>query len=250
MAAGITLALFGLRDTRSQLPDSYVARVNEQLISEQQWQLAVQAVASDRKTSLSRADRSRILEQLINEELLLQHALNSGIVRNDSNLRGRLINAVLEQYRAQAETMPGSDEDLRFFYQNNAEYFAGQAQLRLRVLRFDDEESAQLLRQGQSMSIPADYLPAHKWRTYLGGSLSDALAKIPAGEKLSQPIALKNAWYRIEILDRRQPAAAEFEDVKTQVRAEWQRRKAETSIDQLLSSLKQTQTVVRRELAQ
>ena len=60
------------------------------------WLRAIQAVETDRGAPLDGISRRAILQRLIDEELLFQHAIDSGLARNDPGLRKTLIAGLVD----------------------------------------------------------------------------------------------------------------------------------------------------------
>ncbi|MFT5483805.1 MAG: hypothetical protein ACI9GW_002464 [Halieaceae bacterium] len=77
------------------LPETVVARVNHADILLDEYELALRMLASERRFPLNNLDRKLVLERLIEEELLVQHGVSSGLVRVDRSVRAAVIQSVL-----------------------------------------------------------------------------------------------------------------------------------------------------------
>lgn len=251
MLTGVVLATIGLRDPTRQLPSHAIARVNDTLIEHAQWQAAVDAVQADRKTALSSADKSRLLDRLIDEELLLQYAIGSQWLRTDAALRGALVDAVMQQHRADAQAQSPGDDELREFYSRNADYFRGQDQLRVSAWRFETLHAAHQASDdfsaGAAMPIPDALMPEQKLRRYLGHALSQLAAELSTGS-ISEPVQQGRGWYRVQLHERHTPPQSQFAEIRDQVLIEWRRREAEQRLQNLLRQLAKSQTVIRRRI--
>jgi len=64
---------------------------------------AVDAVADDRRGAMTGADRARVLERLVDEELLVQAAVDAGLPENDGVVRRALTEAMMAAIEAQAD---------------------------------------------------------------------------------------------------------------------------------------------------
>ena len=64
---------------------------------------AVDALASDRRGAITEADRERVLERLIDEELLVQAAVEAGLPENDGVVRRSLTEAMVAAIEAQSD---------------------------------------------------------------------------------------------------------------------------------------------------
>ena len=116
------MAGFGLKaPAAASLPPGAVARVNQHLIPRDAWLRAVAAVASERRTPLTDADQRHILDRLVDEELLVQHGVELGLVESDARLRSTVVSEVMAAARPAALF---DETDQRRFYDEHRDYFA------------------------------------------------------------------------------------------------------------------------------
>ena len=83
---------------------------------------ALQAVAGDRKGgTLREDDRERVLQRLIDQELLIDRAIELGLPERDPQIRNQLATAMIDFLvrRAEDEAATANEGDLRAFYQEN-----------------------------------------------------------------------------------------------------------------------------------
>jgi hypothetical protein len=64
---------------------------------------ALDALADDRRGAITEADRERVLERLVDEELLVQAAVDAGLPENDGVVRRSLTDAMMAAIEAQAD---------------------------------------------------------------------------------------------------------------------------------------------------
>lgn len=236
---GIVMAATGvLRGERDTLPDQAVARVNDRLILRDTWLRAVTAVASERRTPLTDADKRHILDRLIDEELLAQHGIALGLVEQDRRLRGQLVAQVLQTANAAGSEQAFTDAQLREFYARHEDFFAPSTRLRVSAIRID----ASGQRVAFSPPLPDVLLPPAKLRAYLGPTLAQAALELQAGEA-SEPIPHGDGQVVLEMLARETGAPLVFELVREQVRAEMQRRGDEAAVRELLAQLREDNNV-------
>lgn len=227
----------------NRLPDSAVAMVGEQPIGRAQWLQAVASVESDRGRALTAAERRAVLQKLIDEELLLQQALASGMARDEPGLRKTLIAALID-----ASTVGGTvdEAEARKLFEQDPGRFAAQPRLRVSALRAPaDAESAAVLAalkggalpEGwRSMALPDQLLPMSQLAQLLGGSAATALHRAEV-DRLIGPLAGGDAALYL-LLRERQADAPAYEDVAEAVRSEWARRNAERALEGLLKRLR------------
>ena len=88
------LALTGaIRD--NAFDDSLVAAVNGTGLQLAEYQRAVQLFDSEKRFGVNQADRSLILERMIEEELLVQHGVELGLVRRNQPVRAEVLQSVI-----------------------------------------------------------------------------------------------------------------------------------------------------------
>lgn len=233
MIAGVAAAGWSVMRGGAGLPDDAVARVGERLILRADWQRAVNAVASERRTPLTAADRRQILARLVDEELLVQHGLALGLVEQDRRLRGQLVADVMA---AAAAIAPAPDEPaLRAWYDAHRDYFATPGRLRVRAVRADGGAA--------SPPLPDALLTPAKLREYLGPSLTEAALQLAPGED-SAPLGPQRVVLRV--LEREPAATPPFEAIREDVRASALRAAEEQAVRELLASLREVARVAVR----
>jgi hypothetical protein len=247
-AGGLLAALSLLYEGRGKsMPAGSVALVGDQAIARDQWQRAVQSVESDRGRALDAAERRAVLERLVDEELLFQHALDSGLARDDPGLRKTLIAALID-----ATTAGGTadEADMRALFERDPGYFAAQPRLQVVAVRLaadaqlsDTEALRDALRHDAALpdgveriALPAEALPLPQLAQRLGGSAATALLRAEVGELIG-PLAYGQASLFL-LLRARYADAVRYEEVVDAVRSEWQRRAAETALTALLAELR------------
>jgi hypothetical protein len=240
LVAGATLAAVGLRPAPAapDLPAHAVARVNQQLIARDAWLRAVAAVAADRRTPLTDADRRRVLERLIDEELLVQHGVALGLVEQDRRLRSTLVSEVMLA-AGNAARSAADDAALRRFYDEHRDFFAPAGRLRVQAWRLD----AAGARAPLEPAVPDVLLPPAKLQAYLGPTLTAAaLALAPGTTHETQDATGGRVLLHVAEVQRSVPPA--FEQVREAVRVEAQRRADEAAVRALLEELRRRSNVV------
>jgi parvulin-like peptidyl-prolyl isomerase len=223
----------------------------------------VAALASDRRAPLDEADRRRVLDRLIEEELLVQHAVELGLVRSDRRVRADLVTAVLGALNAASDAYEPDDEEVAAFFTENREYFARPARLRVHVVRVATpagsdrvaqraraEQAVARLRGGEPAQavrealgdepvapLPDALLPPAKLREYLGPSALEAALVLAPGE-VSEPVATPQGYLVLRLVERTERAAPTLAEVEPQVRAEMRRRSGDRALRQRLDELR------------
>jgi hypothetical protein len=94
---GVIFAIVSLTgDIReSNFDDLLVASVNGVGLDLTEYQRAVQLFNSEKKFAVNQADKSLILQRMIEEELLVQHGVESGLVRRNQSVRAEVLRSVI-----------------------------------------------------------------------------------------------------------------------------------------------------------
>ena len=124
-SVGLVLAAWGLLgsgDDAVVLPPEAVASVNGELVSRAAYR---QALAETEKTEgpLDLAGQRRVLEQLIDEELFVQRAVELGFLRYDRRIRAQLVAGVAQSVAAEMALAPPSPEQLEAFHRAHRDRF-------------------------------------------------------------------------------------------------------------------------------
>jgi PPIC-type PPIASE domain len=265
--AGLVAASAGLligAPHGSALPSGAVATVNGTVVRTVEYERALEALASDRRTPLGDADRRHVLDRLVDEELLVQRGVELGLVQHDRRVRGDLVSAVIDSVVADADDGgEPSPQELRDFYSANRDYFTRAGRVRARQLwvaqasgRSDGEardraaEAARRLRGGDSfeevaaslgdpavVSLPDALLPATKLVEYVGPGATAAALALPPGQP-SDPLPAPGGYRVLEVVEREPAAPPPFEAIQDEVRAEWRRRAGDRALERYLEELR------------
>lgn len=267
VVAGVGLAAIGLLQsgrTGTGLPDGVVALVNGEAISAESFaQLEAAVTAERRGAPLDEAQRQRLLDRLVDEELLLQRGLELGLARHEPTARRSIVSAVVATVTSDAETEEPDEETLRRFHTEAADRFqkpgrvVAEALFTSTVTRPEAQafqraaEAARRLRAGepfdavsealgdpQTTPLPAGPLPLETLRQYLGPSAAQAAAALAPGE-ISDPVRGGSGYTVLRLVERTGGETAPFEEVRQEVRAEWLRTQGERALGDYLEELRQ-----------
>jgi hypothetical protein len=261
-ATGLAIAigsLVGGGVERPLGPDA-VALVNDTPIRRDDYLRALGAVATDRRTPLDGADKRRILDRLIDEELLLQRGLTLGLPERDRSVRAPLVAATIDLL-ARANREP-TDAELRTFYDTHREYFADDGRVRVGQVfvrvegrpeseaRARADDALRRLRAGEPLAsvraalgddepapIPDTLLPIEKVREYVGETAARAVADLDAGAT-SDVVRSSMGFHVLEVSERTEPDVLPFDAIVDRVRAEWRRRADDTALRAALDDLR------------
>jgi hypothetical protein len=237
-----------------------VAVVNDTPIRLDEYLRALGAVAADRRTPLDEADKRRVLDRLIDEELLLQRGLALGLAERDRSVRAPLVAATIDLLaRAPAEPPEAA---LRAFYDAHREYFTEPGRLRVRQVfvrvegrpeadaRARAEDAARRLRAGEPFAavhdalgddeaapIPDALVPPEKLRDYVGDTAARAVLALDPGPP-SEVVRSSMGFHVLQVVERTAPIVPPFEAIVERVRGEQRRRADEAALRAALDELR------------
>lgn len=234
LAVGVVAAAAGLLGggLADAVPPQAVALVNQRPILRDTWLRAVAAVASERRTPLTDADQRHILDRLVDEELLVQQGLALGLAEQDGRIRSELVQQVMRT--ATAGAAEPDDAALRRFYDDNRDFFAVPARLRVAAARVQPDGS----RAAFSPPVPDTLLPPATLERYLGPALTAKALALASGETAVA------GDVELHVAESQPGAAPPYEQVREQVRAESRRRADEAAVRALVADLRRTNKVV------
>lgn len=260
--AGLAAAAFGAIGTPrlDVLGIGAVATVDGRPISREAADRAVQALSNDKRNAVTDADQEAALERLIEEELLVQRGVALGLAETDLNARKAIVQSVLQLAIAERTGDEPSEASLRTFYADNAGMFAPAARLRgsLVFVKRDTTSatrvaaartalgagrSATNLGDEQALVLPTAMLSPTELRTYLGAALAASASQAKAGDIIVTEAP--DGWRLLRIDAKAAPAMGRYEDVATEVRAEWDRRADETAVRAYIERLKRRARITR-----
>jgi parvulin-like peptidyl-prolyl isomerase len=276
--AGLGLAAWSLiapgAPASGALPEGAVAVVNGAAIRVEDYRRLLAGLERDLKGPLDDARRHHVLERMIEEELLVQRAIDLGFARLDRQVRGELTSSVIQSVVASAEDREPSEAELREFHRENRSFFSVPPRLRVRQIFFRlpsrregagrdlsevrarAEEARALLVAGRPFevvragfgddeisTVPDALLPPAKLREYVGPTALEAAMALEEGG-VSQPVRSGVGLHVIQLVEREPPRIPDFEDVAPQVASEWRRRAGDEALRAYLDELRAASDVI------
>ncbi len=252
-----------------RLPDGAVAAINGVPLRAADYERALAALASDRRNLIRDAERRFVLERLVDEELLIQRALELGLAQSDRTVRSQLVAVMIASVTEAAALREPDTDELRAFHAEHAEWFQEPARLHVRQLwirgepaRRDDEASQRAadavarLRAGEPYAevvealgdrpvarVPDAPLPAAKLVEYAGPAALAALAEAADGT-ITDPLPLAGGLQVLQLVAREPARARPFDEVADQVRAQHRRRAGEDALRRYLAELRERAEIV------
>lgn len=264
--AGIGLAALGVTrsgESAAPRPQGAIAVVNGQTISQEFFARFAGAVAAELKSvSLDTEGRRRLLQRMVDEELLLQRGVALELHRHEPTARRSIVAALIASVTADAEVEEPDEETLRTFYAENVDRFTRPGRLTLDValvaaagkpeaLCFREaQEIARRIRAGEDFAsmrrelgdpmvaeLPGGSLRVETIRQYLGATVARTATLLSVGE-VSDPIRGAAGYYVLGLRERLPGEIAPFEEVKAEVRGEYLRDRGDEALRAYLADLR------------
>lgn len=184
------------------------------------------------------SELQRLVEGHVRDEIYYREALKLGMDRGDQVIRQRLRQKMEFLTQAGADSLTPTDEDLRAFFEENADQFAHPPRISFRQILLDGDTTAeQTLAALDSGAAPEEVgaatllppgmqnaQPAMVKGTF-GEGVFAALAEMPLGE-WAGPIASSYGRHLVQVTEFTEGGLPPLDDVRALVEDEWRRAEA------------------------
>ena len=265
---GLAIASFGLLEPRfdpAALPDDAAAVVGERKIRRVDYERVLSGVAGDLRSPVDDAMRRRVLDRMIDEELLVQRALSLGLAGIDRRVRGELTSSMIDSIVSEVDGTEPDADDVAKHYEENVDFFTRPGRLQVERLYFSPRRDAEdprgpateraaaalaRLRAGdapdvverdlaeqQVSPVPNTLLPPSKVRDYVGPSLLTELMQLETGV-WSEPVEANGSYHILRVIDREPPVIPALAEIESLVRQDLKRRRGDDALRAYLESLR------------
>jgi parvulin-like peptidyl-prolyl isomerase len=265
-AVGLALAALGLLEDRREarvLPEGAAARVGERTIRVIDYQRVLAGVENDLRSPIDEAMRRRVLDRMIDEELLVQRALTLGLAAIDRRVRGDLTSGLIDSIVSDADAEEPNEDEVRRHFEENVDFFTRPGRIRAQTIFFssrkDDErgtaatraieartrlaagapvaEVEAALADPQVSPVPNALLPASKVRDYAGPTVLQTIERLEVGA-WSEPIESGSGFSLARAVERDGAIVPPFEEVAELVRQDLKRRRGDEALRRYLDELR------------
>ena len=248
--AGLLAAGYGIlrqADSGDVLPANVVAQVNDQVISRDRYDRALARLIT---YGAADDERALLLQRLVDDELLVQRALELGMVRSDTAVRNAMVDSLIASVTAEADAASPTDEELERYLADNTEHFSFVASVAVAAWQTDDESIAQSfitsLRNDGEVAIsdliaaipdlPPGLMAIEILRDYLGPGIAAAAADMPVGS--SAVFARRGRWLVVKVLEKKTAAYNDLNSIRNRVLLDFRRRQAEQTLSDYIDELR------------
>jgi hypothetical protein len=233
MMAGYSL--FTARGTSTlSVPPEDVALVNQQPISRSDYLLQLQTLYGVDLQHATAAQRRKVLDDMIREELFVQRGKELDVASTDPDVRAAMVNSVEQEIAADAVTSQPTEAQLRGYYALHRARYASEGVMTMRDYVFPPGESKAAADAAEALkkTPPTPDLLA-RWHGADSGKVADEefyfAAKIHLGEPLfemarnlpdggvSAPIARADAIHVMYMFKNKKPVPFDFQAARDRV---------------------------------
>jgi peptidyl-prolyl cis-trans isomerase C len=258
IAASIAVAsaILMMPAAQAQAP-AQVAKVNGVAIPQSRMDVVLKMLAANKQPDTPE-NRTRIREQLINQEIVSQEAIKKGLDKNpeiaaqlDLQRQETLANAYVQDF---VKANPVTDEAMRKEFDQKIKPTIPAKEYKVRHILVEKEDEAKeilaVLKKGGSFEkLAADKSkdPGSKTR---GGDLdwsapnryvkpfADALAKLKKGQTTDPAVQTDYGWHIIRLDDERNTKVPSFEEVKPKVQEMMQSQQVQKMLSEIRAKAK------------
>ena len=239
-------------ETNFQL-DQAIARVGEKEISRQRFEEIIKVLDDQSNSELTLEKKNLIRERLIDEELLIQRAIELDLVRNDSLVKGNVIQTMFQHIINSNELVEPSEAELREYFSKEKNYFSSGRRYKLKNYTFrnlnDAETAINFLNQSNLESflkivetesvidLPNVFLTPQKIRDYLGTQVLDELPSLEKGgfSNIFEINEVPSIVICIDILLDKNP---KFEEIAEQIKNKFIRDREDSLVKEYIENLR------------
>ena len=239
-------------ETNFQL-DQAIARVGEKEISRQRFEEIIKVLDDQSNSELTLEKKNLIRERLIDEELLIQRAIELDLVRNDSLVKGNVIQTMFQYIINSNELAEPSEAELREYFSKEKNYFSSGRRYKLKNYTFrnlNDAETAinflnqsnlesflKLVETESAIDLPNVFLTPQKIRDYLGPKVLEELPSLEKGgfSNIFEINEVPSIVICIDILLDNNP---KFEEISEQIKNKFIRDREDSLVKEYIENLR------------
>jgi hypothetical protein len=243
-----------------RLLDGVAARVNGREIDSSSIERTV-AGSDAALRATGAAAGNRVLARMIDEELLLQQALDSGAAQTDPEVRAALVRAAINRVNAETAALPMTRGDIEAYFAAHRTAYASPTRYAVMPLYFEAAQFPDLrtalqraeaaregLRAGQPVELvaratdtlsfvpPGEFATANTLANYFGPNVVNSIDKVRIGDSTA-PINFGHGVLVVYVSRRLDGEIPALDSIERLVAADLLREQQETALARLLDSL-------------
>ena len=226
---------------------------SEKEISRQKFEEIIKILDDQSNSELTLEKKSLIRERLIDEELLIQRAIELDLVRNDSLVKGNVIQTMFQYIINSSELAEPSETELRDYFNKEKNYFSSGKRYKLKNYTFRNLNDAELARNSlmqsdlenflklieteKAIDLPNVFLTPQKIRDYLGPKALEELPSLEKGDfsNIFEINQIPSIIICIDILLDNKP---KFEEIIEQIKNKFIRDREDKLVKEYIENLR------------
>jgi parvulin-like peptidyl-prolyl isomerase len=226
------IGLFSARGTATHnVPPEDIALVNQRPVLRSDFVNQLESETGEPFDQATRAEKLKVLDEMIREELLVQRGLELDFAETDQMTRNALAMAMDQQALAEVTTSQPSEQQLREFFDKNPTRYASDGILTVRHLVVPAMQQAREAVTALRANTPVEQVIAKYGlteprndgeefyfaaRIHLGDGVYAAALKLQDGE-VSEPIQTADGIHIVKVIKDKVPVPLTFERARLQV---------------------------------
>ena len=259
LIVGAGMAAISIVEESNLTNYEWAAKIEETTISMEKYLTQLEGLSKDKRSPITEQDKAYVLERMIEEELLIKRAIDLGMIENNPMARGTIVQQMIKTIIFENDRYEISDQELKAFYEENKGFFTKSTRLRVQQIYFSNDgdglgfersmNAYELLSAGEpfdevyklgdqsALIIPNTLMTLSKVREYIGPSLMNLANQLEVGS-FTKPVEVPGGHKIIILLDKESLGAPDFLSIKDSVRAEFSKRRDDSSLRDYLENLK------------
>jgi parvulin-like peptidyl-prolyl isomerase len=247
------IGLFSARGTATHnVPPEDIALVNQRPVLRSDFVNQLESETGESFEQASRAEKLKVLDEMIREELLVQRGLELDFAETDQMTRNSLAMAMDQQALAEVTTSQPSEQQLREFFDKNPARYASDGILTVRHLVVPTMQTAHEVVAALRANTTVEQVIARYGlteprndgdefyfaaRIHLGDAVYAAALKLKDGE-VSEPIQTGDGIHIVKVIKDKVPVPLSFERARLQVLTDFKNAQQERLMAETMKFLR------------
>jgi hypothetical protein len=235
------IGLFSARGTATHnVPPEDIALVNQRPVLRSDFVTQLESETGETFEQTTRAEKLKVLDEMIREELLVQRGLELDFAETDQATRSALATAMDQQALAEATTSQPSEQQLREFYDKHPDKYSSDGILTVRHLVVPAQKVHDVVNALHSDTPVEEIIKRYGLteprndgdefyfaaKIHLGDALFAKALKVKPGEVV-EPVQQPDGFHVVKVLQNKAPVPLSYDRAKLQVLTDYKNAQQE-----------------------
>jgi parvulin-like peptidyl-prolyl isomerase len=235
------IGLFSARGTATHnVPPEDIALVNQRPVLRSDFVTQLESETGETFEQTTRAEKLKVLDEMIREELLVQRGLELDFAETDQATRSALATAMDQQALAEATTSQPSEQQLREFYDRHPDKYSSDGILTVRHLVVPAQKVHDVVNALHSDTPVEEIIKRYGLteprndgdefyfaaKIHLGDALFAKALKVKPGEVV-EPVQQPDGFHVVKVLQNKAPVPLSYDRAKLQVLTDYKNAQQE-----------------------